>query len=94
MKEATVSTFLSIFSTMDSARYLLEAHGMLVEVFIYIHYISFILITLKDKKTINWNYILMKKIVVYLTVKMAITKKPTNNKCWRRCGEKGTLIHY
>ena len=24
---------------------------------------------------------------------MAITKKSTNNNCWRRCGEKGTLLH-
>ena len=30
---------------------------------------------LKDKKTINQKYILMKKIVVCMTVKMAITKK-------------------
>jgi len=24
---------------------------------------------------------------------MAIIKKPTNNKCWRGCGEKGTPLH-
>ena len=23
----------------------------------------------------------------------AAIQKPTNNKCWRRCGEKGTLLH-
>ena len=27
------------------------------------------------------------------TIRMAIIKKSTNNKCWRGCGEKGTFLH-
>ena len=26
-------------------------------------------------------------------VRMAIIKKSANNKCWRECGKKGTLLH-
>jgi len=29
----------------------------------------------------------------FTVVRMAINKKSTNNKCWRGCGEKGTLLH-
>ena len=28
-----------------------------------------------------------------IPVRMAITNKSTNNKCWQGCGEKGTLAH-
>ena len=28
-----------------------------------------------------------------ILVRMAIIKKSANNKCWRVCGEKGTLLH-
>ena len=29
----------------------------------------------------------------FTTVRMAAIQKSTNNKCWRGCGEKGTLLH-
>ena len=29
----------------------------------------------------------------FTLVRMAIINKSTNNKCWRQCGEKGTLVH-
>ena len=29
----------------------------------------------------------------FTLVRIAIIKKFTNNKCWRRCGEKGPLLH-
>jgi len=37
----------------------------------------------------------VKTIMIYhlRMVRMALIKKPTNNKCWRGCGENKTLLH-
>ena len=44
-----------------------------------------LLLTIWDEE-IEISYLLM-------LVRMAAIKKSTNNKCWRGCGEKGTLLH-
>ena len=37
--------------------------------------------------------LIIREMQIKTIVRMAIIKKSTNNKCWRGCGEKGTLLH-
>ena len=45
--------------------------------------------------SLNIREMKIKTIMKYhlTTIRTAIIKKTTNNKCWQGCGDKGTLVH-
>ena len=47
----------------------------------------------KHMKTCSTSPIIGEMQIKTTMVRMSIIKKSTNNKCWRGCGEKGTLLH-
>ena len=78
-----VKSCLTLYNPMDcSMPGFPVLHHLLESVQVYVH--SLIIREMQVRTTIRYHFTL---------IRVTIVKKSTNNKCWRGCGKKRTLLH-